>query len=135
MSNDEITRFLNDWAAAELAADAASIDRSLTDDFLGIGPLGFVLTKQAWLASRGPDGPLRYESFEFTETSVREYGDAAVVTSRVDQPGTYQGNPIPASPRVTLVLVKQSNEWQLASAHYSFIAGTPGAPPMPGPPQ
>ncbi len=42
-------------------------------------------------------------------------------------------NPLPfATVRATLVLLNQSGAWRLAGVHYSFIAGAPGAPPVPG---
>jgi hypothetical protein len=34
--------------------------------------------------------------------------------------------------RATLTLVAESGSWRLAGIHMSFIAGTPGAPPLPG---
>jgi hypothetical protein len=34
--------------------------------------------------------------------------------------------------RGTLVLVKDAKGWRLAAIHMSFIAGTAGAPPIPG---
>lgn len=131
---DDITAALDRWAAAEAAGDADAIAGLLTDDFLGVGPLGFLLPRQAWLGRHGPDA-LTYEKFELQETQVREYGDTAVVTTLVDQPGTYQGNPIPRNVRSTLVLVNQDGAWRLAQNHMSFVAGTPGAPQVPGPPQ
>ena len=76
-------------------------------------------------------GGLVYEDFTLQETQVREYGDTAVVTALIDQPGTHQGNPIPNNTRSTLVLVKQSGKWLITTNHMSFVAGTPGAPPIP----
>ena len=134
LDNEGITTVLDRWAAAEAAGDAEAIAGCLSEDFLGVGPLGFILPKQAWLQRHSPDG-LVYEKFELQETQVREYGDTAVVTTLVDQPGTHQGNPIPRNTRSTLVLVKQDGQWRITTDHMSFVAGTPGAPPIPGPPR
>jgi hypothetical protein len=41
---------------------------------------------------------------------------------------------VPQSLRNTFVLVADGDAWRLASLHMSFIAGTPGAPPVPGGP-
>jgi ketosteroid isomerase-like protein len=125
-----IDSFLGEWSAAERAGDTVKLDSLLTEDFVGIGPVGFSLPKTEWLA-RHQQG-LSYESFGLDETTVRIHGDAAIVTARLTQRGTAFGNPIPEAVRATCVLVRQREHWRLASAHMSFIAGTPGAPPIPG---
>jgi uncharacterized protein (TIGR02246 family) len=131
MSGDRgITAVLDRWAAAEAAGDAEALADCLSEDFVGIGPLGFILPKQAWLQRHGSHG-LEYEKFELQETQVREYGKAAVVTTLVESPGAYHGSPIPQTTRSTLVLVKQDGQWRITTDHISFVAGTPGAPPMP----
>ena len=128
---DSIQTFLDRWAAAEQAGDTERLDALLAGDFAGIGPLGFTLPKQAWLA-RHRSGDLRYHSFALAEVQARAYGQAAVVTARANAPGAYQSHPIPEATRATLVLVSEVGIWRLAAIHMSFIADTPGAPPIPG---
>jgi ketosteroid isomerase-like protein len=127
-----IEELLADWTAAERSGDGATLDRLLTDDFVGVGPLGFTLSKKDWLERFG--NGLRYETFGLEEVGVRGYGDAAVVVARQAGRGTWQGNPVPEAVRASLVLVRQADGWRLAGSHLSFIAGTPGAPPVPGRP-
>src|SRR6266487_7033713 len=82
------------WANAELRGDATFLERILADDYIGIGPLGFMLTKQEWLA-RHQSGDLKYESFNLDEVQVRVYNDdATVLTGRQVQNGAYRGNSI-----------------------------------------
>ena len=128
---DSIQTFLDEWSAAEGAGDPERIAAMLTDDFLAVGPLGFILPKQAWLA-RHSAGELGYDSFSLAEVQVRQHGEAAVVTARNNTVGSYRGHPIPEATRATLVLVREAGNWQLAAAHMSFLAGTRGAPPIPG---
>jgi hypothetical protein len=45
----EIDDFLTRWTQAERTADVATLDTMLTDDFVGVGPLGLALPKPAWL--------------------------------------------------------------------------------------
>jgi ketosteroid isomerase-like protein len=128
---DSIQTFLDQWSAAEGAGDSGRIAAMLTDDFTAVGPLGFILPRQAWLARHSP-GELSYDSFGLAEVQARVHGEAAVVTARNNTSGSYQGHPIPEATRATLVLVRDAGRWQLAAAHMSFLAGTQGAPPIPG---
>ena len=50
----DINELLSGWTESERAGDAEHLDRLLTDDFVGIGPVGFMLPKDAWLTSRSP---------------------------------------------------------------------------------
>jgi ketosteroid isomerase-like protein len=128
---DQINKFLEEWMQAELAGDSAAIGERLSGDFLGVGPLGFMLPREAWLQRF--DHGLHYDEFDLAEAQVRQYGDTAVVVGRQTQSGSFGGNPLPFSVvRTTLLLERTSGSWRLAGAHMSFIAGTPGAPPVPG---
>jgi ketosteroid isomerase-like protein len=123
--------FLAEWKTAERDADLEALTTLLTDDFLGVGPLGFTLPKAAWLA-RHHDGALEYDTYELEERQTRRHGDAALVTARQVALGTYEGQPTPPELRASLTLVVEAGEWRLAGIHLSFIAGTPGAPLVPG---
>jgi ketosteroid isomerase-like protein len=123
----QLEEFVEEWAAAELRGDAAFLERALTDDFVGIGPLGFMLTREQWL-SRYESGDLAYESFALDEVEARFYGEAAVVTCRQSQAGTYQGQAVDVMQgefRATLVFVEREGRWLLAGLHLSPIAGMP----------
>jgi|EndMetStandDraft_5_1072996.scaffolds.fasta_scaffold497598_2 ketosteroid isomerase-like protein len=123
----DLTTFLSTWADAERDLDAATTDRLLTDDFIGIGPVGFQLPKAAWL-QRLTGGDLRYESLGLDEVTTREYGDCAITTARWNARGTSQGHPIPEATRATLVTVKQGGEWRLATVHFSFMMDPAAGP-------
>jgi ketosteroid isomerase-like protein len=124
-TQQEVMQLADAWANAELHGDTASLERRLSDDFIGIGPLGFMLTKQEWLA-RHEAGDLKYESFSLDEVKVRVYNnDTAVLTARQAQQATYRGNSIPGQFRLTLVFVQQHGQWQLASLQLSSIGQPP----------
>ena len=120
---------LTAWNKAELNADREAITNLLTDDFTAIGPLGFTLSKQDWLNRHGP---LDYETLELTDITTKSYGDVTVAIATQTQRATYNGNPVPGTNRVSIVLLERGNEWKIANIHFSFVAGTPGAPPIPG---
>jgi ketosteroid isomerase-like protein len=123
-----IDSFLSEWTSAERAGDARKLEDLLTDDFYGVGPLGFVLPKEAWLA-RHRQG-LTYETFDLEQIQIHLYPDVALVTAQNNTRGSYQGQPIPEAVRATLAIVKGSGNWRLAAIHMSFIAGAPGSPPL-----
>ena len=119
----EVLRLADAWAAAELHGDVTFLESMLADDFVGIGPLGFMLTKQEWLA-RHQTGDLKYESFNLDEAKVRVYSDAAILTGRQVQQAAYRGNPMPGQFRITLVFIQQG-QWRLASLQLSTIGQPP----------
>lgn len=119
------------WVAAEAEGDAAVLGGLLAEDFCGVGPLGFVLSRAEWL-DRHASGALRYSALRLQEPQVRADEDHAVVVARQVGEGTYQGHPIPGDLRASIVLRRQVDGWCVTHVHTSFIAGTPGAPPIPG---
>jgi ketosteroid isomerase-like protein len=124
----ELMRVLEEWAAAEQRGDTTFLERTLADDFIGVGPRGFTLTKEQWL-DRHETGSLRYESFGLDEVEVRPYGDAAVTVCRQSAEGAYEDEngryDIHEQFRATLVFVKRQGRWLLASLQLSPILGRP----------
>jgi hypothetical protein len=120
----EVLRLADNWATAELRGDTAFLESTLSEDFIGIGPLGFMLTKQEWLA-RHRSGDLKYELLNLHEIKVRVYNDAAILTGRQVQNAAYRGNPVQGQFRITLVFVQQQGQWRLASLQLSTIGQPP----------
>lgn len=115
------------WVDAELKGDHATLDSLAVDDFTMVGPLGFVLEKQQWLA-RYREGYFVTHSLTWDEISVREYGDTAVAIGIYEQDAEYRGNPSVGRYRCTQIAVRRNGEWLLAGMHLSTIAPPPGAP-------
>jgi len=129
--SENLNAFLSEWTAAERDGDSEALGALLTDDFYGVGPFGFVLSRAIWLG-RHRQG-LAYEQFGLDEVQVRHYAEVALVIARNNARGSYQGQAVPEAVRVTLVIVSNSGALGLAAIHMSFVAGTQGAPPMPAP--
>jgi len=124
----QLTRLGKEWAAAELRGDTASLGRILADDFIAVGPRGFMLTKEQWL-SRHDSGSLTYEGFEWNEVTVRVHGNAAVMIGRQTARAVYEDgdvrHEIRDQFRATLVFVDQEGRWLLLGLQLSPIAGPP----------
>jgi ketosteroid isomerase-like protein len=125
-AKEQVRQLGQQWADAEALGDTGTLGRLLTDDFVLVGPLGFMLDKQQYLGSR-LSGDLRHESFAWEDLSVRVYGDAAVVVGSQTQLSTYQGHDASGRFRVTQVAVEQGGVWVIAAIHLSPIA-QPGRP-------
>lgn len=116
------------WAEAERRNDADALDALLHEEFIGVGPLGFVLDKQQWIQPRRV-GDLRHTSFEWQDPSVRVLGDTALVVGTQVQESTYQGRDASGRFRVTQIAVRNgaAASWRIVGMHLSPIAAPPGS--------
>lgn len=119
----EIMHLADAWGAAELRGDTAFLENLLANDFVGVGPLGFLLNKQQWI-ERHQSGDMKYDVHTLDEANVRAYNEAAILIGRLTQKATYRGNPINAQMRTTLVFVQQG-QWKLANLQLSAIGQPP----------
>ena len=65
-----VEQLVSKWGAAQLAGDAGTLEQMTIDDFTVIGPRGFILGKQEWLAGF-KTGDLKFESLDWGESKVR----------------------------------------------------------------
>lgn len=131
---DQILELGRHWANAERAGDADALEPLLADDFLLVGPLGFMLDKTQYLGSRR-SGDLRHESLVWEGVRVRSYGDAAVAVGSQTQRTMYQGRDASGRFRVTQVAIRRGDRWILAGLHYSPIAQPPESAARPSNPE
>jgi ketosteroid isomerase-like protein len=125
-TSTDVLDLIRRWAAAEAANDSGGIDALLADDFMGVGPFGFVLTRDQWLV-RFENG-LVNSAFAVEDPSVRELGDAAVVVGALDQQNSFGGQDNADRFRLTLVAVKHAGGWALAHVHIGPLQAPPGTP-------
>lgn len=124
-TEQQVTNLAAEWAAAEQRGDTAALANILADDFVGIGPRGFMLTRQEWL-QRHQTGALVYDSLSLDDIQVRVYGGGtAIMVAREAQSARYQGQPMPGEFRTTLVWVRQDGSWRLAGTQLSPIMPPP----------
>ena len=131
LAHDQILELGQQWATAELRGDADALGTLLAPDFVCVGPLGFVLDKEQYLAGRR-SGDLQQRAFAWEDVRVRVYGETAVAVGSQVQQTTYQGHDASGRFRATQVAVRQAEGWRLVSLHLSPI----GQPPAwAGPPR
>lgn len=124
MTHDQILELGQRWADAERRSDADALDTLLADDFVLVGPLGFVRDKAQYLGSRR-SGDLKHESLTWDDVRVRVYGETAVAVGSQTQKSTYQGRDASGRFRVTQIAARLGGRWAVVGLHYSPIAQPP----------
>ena len=123
-----IDEILDRWTAAEGGGDAAGMDALLADDFVGIGPVGFVLDRSAWLGRLGPG--LAYDDLRLDEIEVHAHDDAVLVVAHQHAEGHAGDVPLPADTRVSFTIVAAGTDRpRIAGMQYSFLGAPLGAHP------
>ena len=125
-AHDGVLDLVQRWAAAEEKNDAGALDGLLDGEFAGVGPFGFILTRDQWLA-RFTNG-LVNRSFIVTDLQVRDFGTAAVGIGVLEQETSWQGHDNSGRFRVTLVAVREDTGWRLAHVHSGPLQAPPGRP-------
>jgi ketosteroid isomerase-like protein len=126
MSNDvaAIEELGKRWVEAELAGDTNAMDSLAHQDFLLVGPLGFILDKAQWL-ERYSSGAFVTSALDWRDTHVRVFGDCAVVIGVHDQEAAYRGQPNNGQFRATHILIRDGGAWRLIGMHLSPISTPP----------
>jgi hypothetical protein len=114
---DTIRKLQQDFDDAELHADRERLKQLIAEDFLSIGPKGFVLNKDEWI---GRHVHFKYHALDTSEMDVRLYDKTAIVRDVQKNRATYQDQTIQLTVRVSQVWVKQEDgEWRLAAIQFS----------------
>ena len=95
---------------ASIRRDADFSQRTLSEDYVAITPLGTVTTKQDTVSAR-KSRQLRYDTIDVTDMVVRIFGDTAVVTARADVKGHQLGEDFSGPYRYTRDWVRRTGHW------------------------
>lgn len=105
--------------AALVKGDASAVERNMASTCLFTGPDGGRQTKAEMVADM-KTGALKMKSSKNDGMKVQVYGDAAVVTYRSTDNGTYEGRDISGQYNWMDVFTKQNDRWQIVATQ-----GTP----------
>ncbi|HEV8693957.1 MAG TPA: nuclear transport factor 2 family protein [Lysobacter sp.] len=106
-----------------LKGDGAPFEKTMADSFVFIAPDGTTQQRAEFIADLG-NGNLKMASSTNDDMDVRVYGNAAVVTYRSTDKGTYKDKDISGQYRWTDVFIKEGGKWRIVSTQ-----GTPIATP------
>ncbi|MFL6529206.1 MAG: nuclear transport factor 2 family protein [Chthoniobacterales bacterium] len=121
-SEKAATKAEQDFSAALLKGDSATIDSMLAENAYTVTPDGKTATKSQFIADLKA-GDLKFTQNQLSDMKVQvATADTAVVTYRSSDKGTYKGNDISGEYRWTDVLVKNGGKWQFIVGQGTAIA-------------
>jgi ketosteroid isomerase-like protein len=112
------------WRTAQLTGDIATMDKLLSDDYIGISMSGQVNTKTQQL-ERVKSHKFQLTRLDLREMQVKLVGAIAIVTSRADVEGTNDGAPVKGTYRYTRVYQHlPTGEWKITSFESTRVPGS-----------
>lgn len=126
---EQVEQMEETWRNAQLANDVGTMDKLLSDDYVGITMAGQVVTKMQQL-DRMRNRQLMLTKIELDDVKVKLIGTTAIVTSLANIDGTMDGQNIHGTYRYTRVYTHlPSGTWKITN----FEATRVGPPPGRGP--
>jgi ketosteroid isomerase-like protein len=107
---------------AQLAGDAAALERLVDDALVFTGPDGAVYGKADDLEAHR-QGWVRITRLEPSEERVQRFGTVAVVSVRMEMAGTFKGTPFAGPFRYTRVWREGPGGWRVVAGHVSAVQG------------
>lgn len=120
-------RVIDRFVDGERRNDTAGYADLLASDFRAVGPVGFVLTREQWLARFTP-GELVIQSMTWSDAEVRLFGDAAIAIGVMEQRATYRDQPSNGRFRMTIIVAPEpaGGTLVICGLHLSPIAPPSG---------
>jgi ketosteroid isomerase-like protein len=104
-----------EWRVAQLSGDTVTMDRMLSDDYIGISMSGQVSTKQQQL-DRVKNHQVAIHRVDLSDMKVKLIGSIAIVTSRAEVEGVNENGPVRGTFRYTRVYQRlASGAWKITS--------------------
>jgi ketosteroid isomerase-like protein len=116
----EIMKIEKERDAAVVKADVANLDAGSTPDYTIVTSDG-VLNSKSQILDEFKSGRLKIASVNSTETTVRVYGNSAVVSGISSIKGTQEGHDISGKLRYLRVYVKQNGKWLAVATQHTRI--------------
>jgi ketosteroid isomerase-like protein len=117
----ELERLETVWNEAHEHGDADALEALWADDLEVAVPRMPVLTK-ADAVKFARSGRMKFLRYRTSDIHVRVYGEAAVVTGRLQRIRTINGQQVSDDWRFTKVYVREAQSWRVVSFHASEAA-------------
>lgn len=109
------------WNEAHEHGDTDALEKLWAEDMEIVVPNMPVLTKADALRF-ARSGRMKFLSYRTSEIRVRVYGNAAVVTGRLQRTRSMNGQEISEDWRFTKMYVRETGQWRVVSFHASAAA-------------
>jgi ketosteroid isomerase-like protein len=133
IEREQIDALEKEWRTAQLDDDVLSMDKLLSDDYLGINSAGQVVTKTQQL-DHMRTRQLEIQKLDTSDLKIKLIGPIAIVTSLAQVEGVSDGNSLSGSFRYTRIYHRlSSGVWKITNfeathiphTHYSSQASAP----------
>lgn len=112
----ELERLETVWNEAHERGNPDALDALWADDLEVAVPKMPVMNKSEVLGF-ARSGRMKFLHYATSDVRVRVYGDAAVVTGRLDRTRTLNGQEVSDDWRFTKTYVRQAGKWRVVSFH------------------
>ena len=106
------------WNEAHVRGDAATLDQLFADDLVVAVPGMRTMSKADSLGVMA-SGRMKFDRYESSDTAIRIYDGAAIVTGRIQRTRTVGGRESKDDWLFTKVYVRRAGRWQVVSFHAS----------------
>jgi ketosteroid isomerase-like protein len=117
----QLERLEQVWNTAHEQGDADALDQLWADDLEVAVPRMSVMTKAEAL-SFARSGHMKFQHYSTSDIRIRVYGDAAVVSGRLERTRSMNGKELSDDWRFTKVYVRQAQRWRVVAFHASEAA-------------
>ncbi len=117
----ELARLETMWNGAYMRGDAEALDQLWADDLIVTMTNMSVMTKPKAIGFLRY-GRMKFPRYETSDIRIRVYGDAAVVTGRLQRARNINGQNVADDWRFTKVYIRRADRWQVVAWHASTSA-------------
>ena len=117
----ELQRLEKVWNDAHVQGDAAALEQIWADDLEIAVPRMRVMSRSD-AVSFAHSGRMKFLSYRTSDIHARVYGDAAVVTGRLQRERTLNGQSVSDDWRFTKTYIRQDKQWRVVDFHASEAA-------------
>ena len=117
----ELIRLESVWNEAHQKGDASALEKLWGDDLEVTVPKMPVMSKPDVLGF-ARSGRMKFQRYQTSDLKVRAYGDAAVVSGRLQRTRTLNDKTVNDDWRFTKLYIRRAGRWQVVAFHASEAA-------------